>query len=116
MSGCRRKQPRPACNFNSRNPRTTMNLKAASRNEWGTTLSNPTLEEIRTGALQRIADATELMAQNYRRLQEQADTMSRLCRDYRRTIARLERANNGRKGAIASLRKLLKKRQEGGRA
>lgn len=49
------------------------NLKDVSKGQWGTIGDNPTTQEIQTGCLQRIADATELMAKNHAQLQKDAE-------------------------------------------
>ena len=54
-------------------------FKDQSRIDWHVEVRQETasLEDIRTGALQRIADATEVMAQNYTRLQNDAERYKR---------------------------------------
>jgi len=54
-------------------------LKTLSKQNW--TLAEgkdkPNLDQINTGCLQRIAEATEAMAQNYLRLQSDVEYLSR---------------------------------------
>ncbi len=45
------------------------NYKDQSRINWGTTSETLTLEQINTGAILRIADATESMAKNYTQME-----------------------------------------------
>lgn len=64
-----------------------------SRKNWITTEPKPNLEQIKVGCLQRIADATEAMAQSHRLLVEERDRFERWYREERRRAERLERSN-----------------------
>ena len=55
-----------------------MNHRKASKESWLTIIGGrPTLEEIKVGSLQRIADAAELMAQNHAQLIRERDNYKR---------------------------------------
>lgn len=53
-----------------------MNTREASRQNWGVG-STPGYEALQTGALQRIADATETMARRYAELIDERDYWKR---------------------------------------
>jgi hypothetical protein len=73
----------------------------------------PTEGEIQTGALQRIADATELMAKNHKQLVNDRDLYEKWFRAER--AARLHRDNQIRslRGVITKLRKRAELMREG---
>ncbi len=54
-----------------------MTLRDESRKEFAISGTSGTHDEIRTGSLQRIADACEKMASNYLKLQEDLDLHKR---------------------------------------
>lgn len=72
-------------------------FRKLSRAEWGlipeADVKEASLEQIKLGALQRIADATEAMAKNFLQLQADLD----YCRKY---ICQLEKANKSLKNSI----------------
>lgn len=80
--------------------------KDHSRGNWYNSLSqNPTLDELQTGALQRIADATELMAKNYLHLQAEAQKYKRWYESEVADNKRLGRSNAAYKGMVNKLKK-----------
>ncbi len=82
------------------------NLREKSRRQW-TNPSNATAD-IQLGAILRIADAAEIMAQNFVRLQNDLDyykaKSSRLQKD-------LDRVKNSRAGYKAALTKLRQQQE-----
>ncbi len=83
--------------------------KEKSRLDWGSSqLEKLTIEEIKCGAILRIADAMELMAKRYNDLIAERDQYQR-SRDYFLDRSKtLERSNR-------SLRACLKKTKKGGK-
>lgn len=82
-------------------------LKNVSLKNWCTHDGNPTLEQINAGSLQRIADATELMAKRHTDLISERDWLSGA---YRRASDRADHADRriaSLKGQITKLRKKL---------
>lgn len=80
--------------------------RKGSRTDWGTcTGPTLTLSQINTGALLRIADATETMAQNHVRLQKERDWYQSLYEGSQKKIAALERSNSALRGRITKLKK-----------
>lgn len=80
-----------------------------SRKDWiAVGAAVPTLEQLQFGAIQRIADATELMAKRHSELigeKERAENS----RDYwRREAERLSRRINALRGQITKLKKVAK--------
>lgn len=67
--------------------------------------SSGTIEHINAGSLQRIADATETMAQNFVSLQKERDMLSRLSREKSARIAQLKRSNAALRGVITKLKR-----------
>ena len=84
----------------------TDNFRNYSRQDWHNAFAgNPSCEQISTGSLQRIADATEKMAQRHTEL---IDRANRLQRDYDRACernARQERRIAALRGVITKMRK-----------
>lgn len=80
-----------------------------SRKDWGETNDSSllTIEQINTGAMLRIADATEAMAKNYVALQAEAERYKRWYEEERRESASLRRRNIALRGQITKLRKRL---------
>lgn len=79
-----------------------MNQREASQKNWK---SGNTIEDINSGSLQRIADATEMMANNYASLITARNTFESL---WKREVAnrkKLEYQIRGLKGAITKLKK-----------
>lgn len=83
------------------------NFKELSKQNWGNDISG-TIEQLGFGCLQRIADATEAMAQNYVKLQKDYDYM-RGDRDYYRdSNQRALNSIRSLKGTITKLKKKIK--------
>ena len=86
------------------------NYREESRKQWGqdqeTSLN---IEQITIGALLRIADATEAMAKNHVKLQEDYDRMKQ-SRDYNREkVQQLENSLRTMKGVVTKLKKRIPK-------
>lgn len=82
-------------------------LRDQSKKTW--TAGDHTLESINAGSLQRIADATEKMAQRHTDLMRERDDFERR---YKAAVARefaLERQLSAAKGQITKLRNAAKK-------
>jgi polyhydroxyalkanoate synthesis regulator phasin len=73
-----------------------------SRTNWGSTDEKLSLEQLNTGALLRIADATEKMASNYTRMENDLKWHKEKYHEKNKEIERLERV-------IAALRGHLKR-------
>ena len=76
-------------------------FKDRSKEEWN---GNPSVEHINAGSLQRIADATELMAKNHDQL-IRAKQSAENSRDYwSEKATKLERKIRGLRGYITQLK------------
>lgn len=75
--------------------------------------SAPTHEEIRTGCLQRIADATELMAKHHQELVDERDRFKRYYESQQGINAMLGRRIIALRGRITRLQRQLAKAGEG---
>lgn len=84
-----------------------MGMRDASRREYGLVGERATHEEIKTGALQRIADATEVMARNYQQLIDERDTFRRWYRSEKAANERLARSNAALRGTITKLKRQI---------
>lgn len=62
-------------------------------------------EQINTGCLQRIADATELMASNYISLQRDLETYKRWYKEQRESNNRMARRISALQGVITRMKK-----------
>lgn len=78
-----------------------------SRLNWGCTDRQPDTNELKLGALMRIADATEVMAREYQELINDRDMYQRWYNETRTHRNRLERSNAALRGQITKLRKRL---------
>lgn len=79
-----------------------------SRANWGQEGDTPlTLDQIKVGALLRIADATEKMAQQHTRLIADRDRFELLWKAAVKRAAELERSNTALKGHVTRLRNKL---------
>ncbi len=78
--------------------------RESSRKEWA---SGSTLEEINSGSLQRIADATEKMAASYDRIRNDRDMYKRWYESNRDRSERLERRISALRGVVTKLKKRL---------
>jgi hypothetical protein len=79
------------------------NLRDKSKK--GFTSDSNTLETINCGSFQRIADACELMASNYKRLQSENESMKAGMQYRNDRIEKLERKVSAYKGVITKLKK-----------
>lgn len=66
------------------------------------------LEDIRTGALQRIADATELMASNYATLQNEAENYKKWYKRECESNRKMARRIAALQGVITKMKKKTK--------
>lgn len=78
--------------------------KAESKKEWYTT-GNISTEQLQLGAIMRIADATEKIAQNYSSLIEERDRYKRWYNEGSEERRRLERRISSLKGVITKIKK-----------
>lgn len=81
--------------------------KEKSRSDWNTELDNASdlpVEYIQTGCLMRIAEATELMAQNYRQLMEDRDQYKRWYEQKKVEIERLQNEARTLRGVVTRFR------------
>lgn len=80
-----------------------------SRIEWRTTGDQdntpPSDDRIKIGCLQRIADATELMARRYQDLIDERDRYGRWYEDEQAKNARLARSNAALRGIVNKMKK-----------
>jgi len=79
-----------------------------SRNHWGAELDSSTnlsIEQINCGALLRIADATEKMAQSYQALIEDRDYYKKRHIECVQEIRSLKKSNSALRGQITKLKK-----------
>lgn len=70
-----------------------------------TTDQNLNIEQIQLGAVLRIADAVEKMAQNYNALLTDRDWYKRRYQEQSEVISRLQRSQAGLRGYIKRLKK-----------
>lgn len=82
-----------------------------SRQTW--TAENPNLEHINAGSLQRIAAATEKMAERHTELIRQRDSFERAAEHWRGKADDKDRRIAALKGEITKLRKKLAAQQSG---
>lgn len=80
-----------------------------SRTNWGLNDGFPTDEQIRTGALLRIADATELMAKRHQELINQRDQFERSTNYWRDRADGMEKSNRSLRGQITKLRNRIQR-------
>lgn len=83
-----------------------MNQREASKQNW--TLTSNTIEEINSGSLQRIADATEKMAASYDSLRNERDRYKTWYEDRGRAIAYLNKRIAALRGVITKMKKRSK--------
>lgn len=81
------------------------NQREHSKQNW---LSSGTVEEINSGCLQRIADATEAIAKNYNSLLNQVEALKRDVNYYRDDRDRKDRKISALRGVITKLKKKQK--------
>ena len=66
------------------------------------------VEHINAGSLQRIADACELMATDYRQLQQNVTYYEGRCKELTQQIEKMRRTELGLRGQIGKLMKRIK--------
>jgi len=79
-----------------------------SQIDWGATTDEATglsLEQVNTGAFLRMADATEKMAGNFIRLQNDLEMYKRWYENSQKENRRLQKQVSGLKGAITKMKK-----------
>lgn len=69
--------------------------------------AKPGVEHLQLGCMQRIADATELMARRYQELIDERDRWKRWHDTEQQAARRLARSNNSLRGQITKLKKRL---------
>lgn len=83
-----------------------MNHKEASRSTWSTqTGISASMDEIKSGSLQRIADACELMANNHAQLIADRDMYERWYREEQKYRQGLEFKVRSLRGVITKLKR-----------
>lgn len=83
-------------------------FKEISKGDWHAANGPVSNEQIKIGALQRIADASEIMAQNHIRLQNERDQYKRWYEEERKRCEKLKRSNAGLQGVITKLKRIVK--------
>jgi hypothetical protein len=81
------------------------NLIEASRRNWRVTSEKATLDEIKTGCLQRIASSTELMVRNYRMLLNDCEIYQQMLDDEQRRREIAERRIRALRGVITKMKR-----------
>jgi hypothetical protein len=82
-----------------------ISLKEESRRDWNSLSENPDREELKMGALFRIADAVEAMSQNHVELTRQRDLYHKLMQEEREETARLGRVISSLRGVITKMKR-----------
>lgn len=83
-------------------------FRSESKKDYGTNVPEGeglSLERLNCGSLMRIADATEIMATNYLRLQEDLATAKRGREYYMEEMEKAQRTITAMKGLITKLKK-----------
>ncbi len=80
-------------------------IRDASRGNYTTNGETPTWQEVRDGALLRIADATEKMAQRHTDLIAERDRLQRYYREESERRAKAERRTAALQGVITKMKK-----------
>jgi hypothetical protein len=80
-------------------------FKEISKGDWHSAGGPVSNEQIKVGALQRIADAAEVMAQNYVKLQDERDKYKRWYEQERQSNERIARRMAALQGVITKLKK-----------
>lgn len=78
-------------------------LKKESRGDY--TVDKINLQSLQTGALMRIADATEVMSKNYQQLIDERNRYKRWYEEERRENKQLKNTNRGLRSSITRLKK-----------
>lgn len=76
-----------------------------SKQNWGTGEKLPSIEQINTGSLQRIADAVEVMSRSHAALLSERDSYKRQYEHQRDYVAALERRVAALRGVVTKLKK-----------
>ena len=79
--------------------------KEGSKQNYGTKEDNLNAEQIQLGCMMRIADASELMAKNYLRLETDLQWYKKLFNEHLTEIKRLRKQIAAYKGEITKLKK-----------
>lgn len=86
----------------------SVNLKESTKINWTVQLNGdsnyPGDENIKLGCLMRIADATEKMAQNYTKLQDELSLYKKWYKERGDTIEYLRRQNRALRGHLTRLK------------
>jgi len=82
-----------------------MNFRDASKSSWSSRNWTPTVEEINCGNLQRIADATELMAKRYEELIQKAEFEERRANRYASRLETEQRRTAALRGVIGRMKR-----------
>jgi len=83
-----------------------VNYREESKRDWRRSDGcTPDIDQLKFGALQRIADATEAMAKNHVSLMAERDRFERWYNDERKRRERLERRVNALRGVITKMKK-----------
>lgn len=77
-------------------------LRELSKSEYSA--SARSIEEINCGSLQRIADACDVMARNYRQMQSDLDYWKKRVAERDRELAKLRLSHSALKGVVARLK------------
>lgn len=75
------------------------NYREESRSQWGTH-DDMSLVQVQTGAILRIADATEIMAKNFLDMQRENQSLRESRDNYQKMWLRAERRISALKGAL----------------
>jgi hypothetical protein len=80
-------------------------FKEESRKNWTSGADDkPTREQLQLGCLQRIADATEAMANEYNRLLSENKWLSKSRKNYATENEKLVRSNSALRGVITKMK------------
>jgi hypothetical protein len=87
---------------------TYKSYREESRANWGTTGDTINLEQLKAGAVLRIADACELMAKDRQRMERDLQWNTERHEHYRREAERLARSNAALRGVIKRMKRSAK--------
>lgn len=82
-----------------------MSMRSESRKEWATRSGTATEAEIKLGALQRIADATEVMARDRVAMEAEIERLRRATTYWRERCDRAERSRSALRGVISRMKR-----------
>lgn len=86
---------------------TKMGLKKTSKQDFAQKDKVATFQEIQTGAIQRIADATEAMADDHIRLKRQLEIFKQKSNHLQKMLEREVRSNAALRGHIKRIKKKI---------